>query len=101
DDAAPTLVAWMRDSRKKAFLAEAGVGTIDQALLGVLPIRHQSLRLYALHHKVLIVDEVHAYDEYVNKLLLQLIEHQFAMGSDVILLSATIPSGLKKRLVRL
>ena len=50
---------WLADSRKKALLAEVGVGTIDQALMGVLPFRHQSLRLYGLARKVLIVDEVH------------------------------------------
>ncbi len=54
--------AWLADSRKKAMLADVGVGTVDQALLGVLPVRHQSLRLLGLAGKVLVVDEVHAYE---------------------------------------
>jgi hypothetical protein len=37
---------WIGDDRRKAFLAHVGVGTVDQALLGVLPSRHQSLRLW-------------------------------------------------------
>lgn len=51
--------AWLADSRKKALLADVGVGTLDQALLAVLPARHQSLRLLGLAGKVLLVDEVH------------------------------------------
>jgi CRISPR-associated endonuclease/helicase Cas3 len=38
--------AWLSDSRKKALLAHVGVGTIDQALMAVLPLNHQSLRLW-------------------------------------------------------
>lgn len=40
---------WFSDSRKKALLASVGVGTIDQALLAVLPRKHQSLRVLGLH----------------------------------------------------
>ena len=35
--------AWLADSRKKALLAHVGVGTIDQVLLAILAVRHQSL----------------------------------------------------------
>ncbi|MGR8998552.1 MAG: CRISPR-associated endonuclease Cas3'', partial [Gammaproteobacteria bacterium] len=66
--------AWLADSRKKALLADVGVGTLDQALLAVLPARHQSLRLLGLGRKVLLVDEVHAYDSYMQKLLDALLE---------------------------
>ena len=61
--------AWLADNRKKAFLADVGVGTIDQALLAILPAKHQSLRLFGLLNKILIVDEVHAYDSYTGKRL--------------------------------
>jgi CRISPR-associated endonuclease/helicase Cas3 len=56
--------AWLADTNKKALLAEVGVGTIDQALLAIMPARHQSLRLLGLTDKVLILDEVHAFDAY-------------------------------------
>ncbi len=46
------------DHSKRALLASAGIGTIDQALLAVLHSKHQSLRLLGLFNKVLIVDEV-------------------------------------------
>jgi len=56
---------WFADSRKTALLAEVGVGTLDQALMAVMPFRHQSLRLVGLRVKILILDEVHAYDGYM------------------------------------
>jgi len=82
---------WLADSRKKALLAHIGVGTIDQALIAVLPIRHQSLRLVGLAGKVLLVDEVHACDRYVLTLLERLLEFHAASGGSAILLSATLP----------
>lgn len=82
---------WLEDSRKKALLAQLGVGTIDQALIGVLPLYHQSLRLLGLHDKVLLVDEVHACDTYVRVLLEQLLTFHAALGGSAILLSATLP----------
>lgn len=82
---------WLADSPKKSLLAEVGVGTVDQAVLGVLPSRHQSLRLIGLLGKVLIIDEVHAYDEYLMRLLRALIAFHSASGGTTILLSATLP----------
>ena len=89
--------AWLYDNRKKALLADIGVGTIDQALLAILPARHQSLRLLGLHRKVLIVDEVHAYDSYMNKLLCTLLKFHAAQGGSIILLSATLPVYVRKQ----
>ncbi|MDO4904660.1 MAG: CRISPR-associated helicase Cas3' [Lautropia sp.] len=83
--------AWMADNNKKALLAEVGVGTLDQALLAVLPARHQSLRLLGLGNKVLLVDEVHAYDAYMMRLLRTLLKAHARQGGSVILLSATLP----------
>lgn len=97
--ASAQLNAWLADSGKKALLADVGVGTIDQALLSVLPVRHQSLRLLGLGGKVLIVDEVHAYDEYMTKLLEKLVQAQAMQGGCVVLLSATVPAGLRNRLM--
>lgn len=88
---------WLYDNRKKALLAHFGVGTIDQALLAILPARHQSLRLLGLHRKVLVVDEVHAYDSYMNKLLCTLLKFHAAQGGSAILLSATLPMSVRKQ----
>lgn len=82
---------WIASSRKKALLAALGVGTIDQALLGVLPAAHQSLRLLGLGQHVLVIDEVHAYDEYMLALIERLLTFHAAHGGSAILLSATLP----------
>ena len=91
--------AWLADNRKKALLADVGVGTLDQALLAVLPERHQSLRLLGLGRKVLLVDEVHAYDSYMQRLLDALLETHARQGGSVILLSATLPQTMRENLV--
>jgi len=82
---------WLADSSKKALLSDVGVGTIDQILLAGLPVRYQSLRAFGMSQKVLIIDEVHAFDAYMLSLLENIIEAQAAFGGSVILLSATIP----------
>lgn len=90
---------WLADSRKKALLAPVGVGTIDQALLAVLPRRHQSLRLLGLNRKVLIFDEVHAADEYMFELLESLLALHLHQGGSAILLTATLSKKQRQKLV--
>ncbi|AEH61401.1 CRISPR-associated helicase Cas3 [Methanosalsum zhilinae DSM 4017] len=92
--------AWIADNRKKSLLADVGVGTIDQAIMSVLPSKHQSLRLLGLSRNVLIVDEVHAYDPYMHELLCNLLTFHASLGGSVILLSATLPLKQKNDLVR-
>ncbi|WP_341217942.1 CRISPR-associated helicase Cas3' [Neptunomonas phycophila] len=89
---------WLADSRKKALLAPIGVGTLDQALLAVLPRRHQSLRLLGLNRKVLIFDEVHAADEYMFELLESLLSLHLHQGGSVILLTATLSQKQREKL---
>ena len=91
--------AWLADSRKKSLLAEVGVGTLDQALLCVLPARHQSLRLLGLARQILIIDEVHSYDPYMNQLLQALLEAHARQGGSAILLSATLPQRMRENYV--
>lgn len=99
DESAQThCSAWLADSSRKTFLADVGVGTIDQALLSVLPSKFQSLRLFGLSRKVLIVDEVHAYDSYMLHLLETLLTFHAALGGSAILLSATLPIRIRQSL---
>jgi CRISPR-associated endonuclease/helicase Cas3 len=85
--------------RKRGLLAPYGVGTIDQALLAVLKTRHFFVRMFGLAGKTVIIDEVHAYDAYMSTLLERLLEWLAALGSPVILLSATLPSGKRDALL--
>ena len=91
--------AWLADNKKKALLADVGVGTIDQALLAILPSHHQSLRLLGLMHKILIVDEVHACDAYMHELLRALLHAHAVVGGSAILLSATLPQQQRQELL--
>ena len=97
--ASTACAAWISDDRRKAFLADLGAGTIDQAMLAVLPSRFQSLRLHGLMRRVLVLDEVHAYDAYMTREMEALLEFQAGLGGSAILLSATLPLSLRERLV--
>lgn len=100
DETASTrCAAWLADHTKRALLAPAGVGTLDQALLAVLQSRHQSLRLLGLSHKVLLVDEVHACDDYMLGVLCVLLEFHARAGGSAILLSATLPVAMRRKLL--
>ncbi len=102
DESATTASAacaeWVADDRRRSFLADVGAGSIDQALLAVLPSKHQSLRLLGLMRRVLILDEVHAYDAYMRREMERLIEFQAGLGGSTVLLSATLPLSVRKRL---
>lgn len=85
--------------KKRGFLAPFGVGTVDQILLAALHTRHYFVRLFGLAHKTVIVDEVHAYDAYMVKLLERLLEWLAAMRCSVVLLSATLPQNRRLALM--
>lgn len=85
-------------NKKRALLSEYGVGTVDQALLPILPVRHNFVRMWGLANRVVIFDEIHAYDAYTGTLLVHLLRWLLALGSSVILLSATLPPSIRKAL---
>ena len=99
EDEAPVADAWFSRS-KRALLAPLGVGTVDQALLGVLRTKHHFLRLHGLAGKVIVVDEVHAYDTFTSSILARTCEWLEALGTTVILLSATLSSPQRASLLR-
>lgn len=86
--------------RKRTLLAPFGVGTVDQTLMSILQTRHFFVRLLGLSHKVLIFDEVHAYDTFMNTLFHRLLEWLNAVGTSVIILSATLPTETRRELVQ-
>lgn len=90
--------AWFVQS-KRALLSPFGVGTVDQALMASLITRHVFVRLFALAGKVLIIDEVHAYDAYMSTLLERLLEWLGALHCSVVLLSATLPLARRNALL--
>ena len=93
------VAAWLADDRRKAFLAELGVGTLDQALLGVLPTRYNTMRLAGLADRVLIVDEAHSYEPYTEEMLQTLLTHQAMIGGSAVVMTATLPLRLRETLL--
>ncbi|MBN1757920.1 MAG: CRISPR-associated helicase/endonuclease Cas3 [Chitinispirillaceae bacterium] len=89
---------WITKSKKLVFLGQIGVCTIDQVLLGVVPVRHNFMRTFGTVKSVLIVDEVHAYDRYMYGLLEAVLSRQKAANGSAILLSATLPAKQKQEL---
>lgn len=92
--------AWLADNNRKSLWAHVGVGTIDQALLSALRIRHQPLRHAGLSGSLLVVDEVHACDPYMGALLQGVLRNHARGGGSAILLTATLASGQKDDLCR-
>ena len=89
---------WTRGS-KRAVLADFGVGTIDQLLFLALRTRHLALRHLGIASKVVVIDEVHAYDAYMDMYLTRALEWLGSYGVPVILLSATLTEKLRSRLI--
>jgi CRISPR-associated endonuclease/helicase Cas3 len=98
EDDARTGRDWF-SSAKRALIAPFGVGTIDQALLGVVAAKHFFVRHFALADKVVILDEVHSYDLYTGTLIDRLIETLEGLGCTVIVLSATLSGKRRGQIV--
>lgn len=99
EEARAQCAAWLSASRKRAFLGQIGVCTVDQVLASVLPLKHNFVRQFGVGKSVLIVDEVHAYDCYMYGLLDEVLQNQRASGGSAILLSATLPSAQRQMLL--
>ena len=90
--------SWFASS-KHALLAHYGVGTVDQALQGVVAVKHFFVRRFGLAGKVVILDEVHSYDVYTGTLITQLIRELLALRCSVIVLSATLTHARRHELI--
>lgn len=89
---------WFQNNRKRTLLTPFGVGTVDQAFLSILQTRHFFVRLFGLKDKVVMFDEVHAYDAYMNELFYRLLSWLRGMGTAVVILSATLPDEARRRI---
>lgn len=88
---------WVAESPKRFLAATIAVGTIDQALLGALKVRHAHMRHALLARSLLVVDEVHASDAYMTVLLEKLLQAHLKTGGQAMLLSATLGSLARTR----
>lgn len=97
-DASRKPPPWFNPS-KRGLLFPFAVGTIDQALMAVLNVKHAFVRSFALAGKVVILDEVHSYDAYTGTLLDALVARLRDLGCTVIVLSATLTAARRKELL--
>jgi len=90
--------AWFRPTRL-AMLAAHGVGTVDQAMLAGMHVKFGFLRLYGLSDRVLVIDEVHAYDAYMSAIICRLLQWCACLKIPVVLLSATLSARQRARMI--
>jgi CRISPR-associated endonuclease/helicase Cas3 len=99
DDETKTVASqWLR-GRQRTLLAPVAAATIDQLLAATLRSKLSFLRWFGLSGKVVVIDEAHAFDAYMNGLLETALRWLGAFGVPVIVMSATIPSRVSQGLV--
>ncbi len=89
--------AWFQGG-KRGILAPFAVGTIDQALMAVMNVKHGFVRSFGLAGKVVILDEVHSYDAYTGTLLDELVKELRKLHCTVIILTATLTTDRRQKL---
>ena len=89
---------WTDISRQR-LLTSSAVGTVDQVMTVARLARFESVRMNGLASKVLIIDEIHAYDTYMLAVIRGLLMICGELGVPVIMLSATLPISTKKGLL--
>ncbi|MGL5661358.1 MAG: DEAD/DEAH box helicase, partial [Aeromonas sp.] len=86
-------------SAKRGLLAPFAVGTLDQALMAAMNVKHGFVRAFGLAGKIVILDEVHSYDAYTGVILDELIRLLRTLHCTVIILSATLSQARRSELL--
>ena len=91
--------AWAVENAKRYLSGAVMVGTIDQVLLGGLRVRHAPFRSGPMLRLLLCVDEVHASDAYMTELLRNVLDQHTSARGHALLMSATLGSLARLRLL--
>lgn len=86
---------WAAENSKRYLAGAIAVGTIDQVLLSSLMVPHAHLRASSLLRHLLVVDEVHASDVYMSRILEAVLDHHLGAGGHALLMSATLGSAAR------
>lgn len=95
----PHVISNSYYKRKLTPLESFGVGTIDQLLSMSLKARHVFLKHLGFSNKVVIIDEIHAYDAYTFAYLKRTLAYLGKYDVPVIALSATLSSHKREELI--
>ena len=88
---------WAAESAKRYLAAQIAVGTVDQAMMAALKVRHSHMRAACLARNLLVVDEVHASDPYMRRILKELLDAHLDAGGYALLMSATLGSVARRQ----
>lgn len=88
---------WAAENARRFLAAPVAVGTVDQAMLATLQVKHAHLRAACLARSLLVIDEVHASDRYMGEIQAALLDAHLARGGHALLMSATLGSGARTR----
>ncbi|MBL8787540.1 MAG: CRISPR-associated helicase Cas3' [Deltaproteobacteria bacterium] len=91
--------SWASESSKRYLAGPIVVGTIDQVLLSALEVGHAQLRATALLRHLVIIDEVHASDDYMTAVTCRVLDFHRRAGGHALLMSATLGSDAASRLL--
>lgn len=86
-------------SRKRGLLAPFAVGTLDQALMAAMNVKHGFVRTFGLAGKVVVLDEIHSYEAYTGTIVQKLVDVLRDLHCTVIILSATLTQSRRNRLL--
>ena len=88
---------WAAEHATRFLAAPVAVGTVDQATLAGLRVKHAHLRGSALNRSLLVIDEVHASDRYMTEILKRLLNDHLDTGGYAMLMSATLGARARVR----
>ncbi len=96
-DAATRSRRWAAESAKRYLAAQIAVGTVDQAMMAALKVKHAHMRASCLARNLLVVDEVHASDAYMRRIIKSLLDAHLGAGGYALLMSATLGSAARRQ----
>ena len=86
---------WAAEHAARYLTAAVAVGTVDQAMLSGLKVKYAHARGAGLSRSLLVIDEVHASDEFMTAILQPIIATHVKQGGHAMLMSATLGSAAR------